>query len=98
MRRALWLSSGVIVWAVHFIGIYGFTGLACARGWHAAVPWGVGAATALAAAVAAMLLARALPRRAAFEDAMVVGLAGFALLAIVWEGISIFMVAPCVAR
>ena len=98
MRRALWLSSGVIVWAVHFVAIYGFTGLACARGWHAVLPWGVGGATLIAAAIAVMLLARALPRRAAFEDALVAGLAAFALLAIVWEGISILVVAPCVAR
>ena len=98
MRRALWLSSGVIVWAVHFLAIYGFTGLACARALDRAVPWGVGAMTLLAAAGAALLLARAVPRRADFESALVAGLAGFALLAILWEGLAVVMVAPCVSR
>ena len=98
MRRALWLSSGVIVWAVHFIGIYGFTGLACARGWERVVPWGVGGATLLAAAAAALLVVREVPRRHEFEAALVAGLAGFALLAILWEGVSVLMVAPCVSR
>lgn len=98
MKRALWLSSGVIVWALHFATIYGFTGLACARGWVNAVPWTVGLATAAAAACAALLLARGMRRREGFEDGIAAGLAGFALLAILWEGLTIVLVAPCVSR
>src|SRR5690606_4495033 len=42
VRRAFWLASGVVVWALHFTAAYGYTGLACARGMAASVPWVVG--------------------------------------------------------
>lgn len=51
----LWLAP--IVWAAHFLAIYVFTALACARvgtsDWYtpAAVPWFVGSATLLASMV-----------------------------------------------
>ena len=98
MRRALHMAAGVLVWAAHFTVIYGFTGLACARALDRAVPWVVGLATVAAAGVLAVFLVRTFHRRAAFEEAMAAGLAGLALLAVVWEGVSIVAVAPCVAR
>lgn len=98
MRRALWMSSGVIVWAVHFAAVYGFTGLACARGMAAIVPWGVGAATLVALAVAALLVWRGVGRHGEFENGMATGLAAFALLAIAFEGVPLFMGNPCVSR
>lgn len=98
MTRALWLSSGVIVWALHFFAIYGLTGVACARGMPAAVPWAVALPTAVAAAVAALLVARGMRRRGEFEHGIAAGLAGFALLAILWEALPLLMVAPCVSR
>jgi hypothetical protein len=98
MRRALWMASGVIVWALHFTIVYGFTGVACARGMDRAVPWAVGVATLAAAAVAALVVVRGARRRDAFEDWIAAGLAAFALLAILWEGIAVFMVAPCALR
>lgn len=96
--RTLWMSSGVIVWALHFVAVYGFMGLACARGLEAAVPWTVGIATIVAAGLAAGLLVRGARRRAQFVDGIAAGLAGFALLAILWEGLPILMVAPCATR
>ena len=51
----LWLAP--IVWAAHFLAIYAFTALSCARAgtsvWYtpAAVPWFVGAATLVASIV-----------------------------------------------
>ena len=30
----LYLGGGLIVWFVRFIGVYAFTGLACARSWQ----------------------------------------------------------------
>ena len=98
MKRALWLASGVILWAVHFLAAYGYAGLACARGWGASVPWTVGALTLAAAAIAAGILVRAARRKAGFEDGIAGGLAAFALLAIVWEGAPVLWVAPCVSR
>ena len=98
MSRALWMASGVIVWAAHFLAVYGFTGLACARGWAAAVPWGVGLATVAALGIAAMLLARGVGRRGEFENGIATGLAAFALLAIAWEGLALLLVDPCASR
>ena len=98
MKRALWLSSGVILWSVHFVSIYGFTGLACARGWHGSLPWTVGGATLVAAVLAAWVAVPAWRRREDFEHGLAAGLAAFALLAILWEGFSVLVVAPCVSR
>lgn len=91
--RALWMSSGVIVWALHFAAVYGFTALACARGFGAAAPWAVGVATALAAALAIALIARNLDGE--FTRWMTAAIAATALLAILWEGLPALMVTPC---
>jgi hypothetical protein len=88
----------VILWAVHFLAIYGFTGLACARGWHGVLTWSVGGMTLAAALAAGAVIVPAWRRRADFEQGIAAGLAGFALLAILWEGLSVLMVAPCVSR
>ena len=60
----LWVAP--IVWAAHFLTIYGVAALACERqgraGWYApsAVPWWVGATTLLACAVLVWTLVAAL--------------------------------------
>lgn len=95
---ALRLSLPVALWAVHFVAIYGFTGLACARGMDGAVPWVVGIATIVAAALAAWMLARGAGRRGDFIDATAAGLAGLALIAIAWEGLPALWVTPCALR
>jgi membrane associated rhomboid family serine protease len=95
VKRALWLASGVIVWALHFAVAYGYTGLACARGWSESVPWVVGISTVIAAVAAAALLLGGLRRRGQFEPALGAGISGFALLAILWEGASILVVPAC---
>lgn len=95
---ALRLSLPVALWAVHFGTIYGFTGIACARGLEGAVPWVVGLATLVAAALAASLLARGLARRDDFIDATTAGLAGLALIAIAWEGVPALWMTPCALR
>ena len=43
MSAALRMALGVMVWAAHFAVVYGFTALACARGFASAAPWVVGA-------------------------------------------------------
>jgi hypothetical protein len=98
VRRALYLGAGVLIWAAHFAVIYGFTGLACARGWERAVPWTVGGASLVAAAAAAIVLWKGAARRADFIDFLAAGLAAFALLAILWEGGSAAFMAPCAGR
>jgi hypothetical protein len=94
MTTALRMSSGVIVWAVHFAAIYGLTALACARGFGASAPWAVGVTT-VAAAVLCLLIIFG-NRDAEFTRWISAWLAGAALLAIAWEGFSALMVPdPC---
>lgn len=38
----LYLTGGLIIWAVRFLAIYPFTALACARGWSQASLAGIG--------------------------------------------------------
>lgn len=90
---ALRMSSGVIVWALHFALVYGYTALACARGFGASVPSVVGGATAAAALIALGLILANLGHE--FTRWMSAALAAAALLAIVWEGLSVFMVPAC---
>ena len=93
LATMLRMSSGVIVWALHFAVIYGFTALACARGFGATAPWAVGAVTLVAAALAAVIMAKNFSRE--FTRWMSAAVAAAALVAILWEGLSAFMVPAC---
>ena len=84
---------GVMVWALHFAVIYGFTGLACARSFGAAVPWTVGAATLVAAAAAIAIIVKHLSSE--FTQWMTAAVACVALLAILWEALAALLVPPC---
>jgi hypothetical protein len=104
----LLLFAGPIVWAVHFVAIYGLTGIVCARAGSAGVWLGlawhgwaiVGAGLLAAAALGACLRVR--PRS---EDAhnrrflrwSALALGALALLAIVWETLAVFLVPACPA-
>jgi hypothetical protein len=90
---ALRMSSGVMVWVLHFGAVYGFTGLACARGFGAAVPWTVGAATVVAAAAAIAIIVKHLSSE--FTRWMTAAVACVALLAILWEALAALLVPPC---
>jgi hypothetical protein len=98
VTRALWIASGAIVWAAHFLAIYGFAGVACAHGYGWEVPWAVGVMTVVAASLAALVLRRGWRRRGEFEHALSAGLAAFALLAILFEGLAVLWVTPCGLR
>ena len=102
----LLLFAGPIVWGLHFLSIYGFTGMACARpvggaqglglSWQG---WAVIAAGAVAAGVLVACL-RARPRSNLVhnrEFLRVTGLAlnGLALLAIVWETLAVVLLPGC---
>ena len=93
--RALRMSAGVIVWALHFGALYGFTALACARGFAGAVPWVAGAASALALAALLLILARSRPRRDEFESWLAFSIAALALAAIVFQTVPVYLVRPC---
>jgi hypothetical protein len=95
---------GVIIWAVHFLVIYGFTALSCARGFHTSqwlgigiVPWTIGVATVVAVVAIGMIVMPALGTRRAesFEDWMTATIGGLAVIAIVWESLPVLMVPTC---
>jgi hypothetical protein len=103
-RTALRMSAGVIVWAVHFAVIYGYTGLACARRFHdtgaiwtGAVPWVIGIATAIAAALMVVLILPALRARESpdFVQWMSAAIAGLGLIGILYEALPVFMLPVC---
>ena len=95
MRQLFFMSSGAVIWALHFGAIYGLTGLACARGWQAAVPPGIALATVVAAILALAVLVAGWRRRAQFESWMTAGIAALALLAILWEALPVLIVPIC---
>ena len=95
MRQLLFMSSGVVIWALHFGAIYGLTGLACARGWPEAVTPGVALATVVAALLALAVLVAGWRRRVQFESWMTAGIAALALVAIVWEALPVLIVPIC---
>jgi hypothetical protein len=90
------IASPIVVWAVHFGLIYGFTGLACARGWERAVPWTVGAATILAAVLTLALILTNLS--SGFTRWMTAAVAALALVAILFEGVPVLLIPACGSR
>jgi hypothetical protein len=95
MTTALRMSAGVIVWALHFTTVYGFTALACARGFAGAVPWVAGAASLIAVAAMLLIIARNLSSRGDFERWMAFSIAGLALVGIVFETVPVYLVRTC---
>lgn len=92
---ALRLASGVIVWALHFAAVYGFTALACARGWSAAVAPAIATATALAALAALAIVVAGMRKRTEFDSWLMAGIAALSLVAILWEAIAVLLVPAC---
>ena len=93
--RALWITSGIVVWALHFTVIYGFAAIACARGFAAAVPWAVGAATTVAALLAVVIMVRSYARRSEFVHWMAASLAALSLVAILFEAAPVLWFPNC---
>ena len=93
-RTALVLAAGPLAWAVHFLTLYGFTGVACARAMTASIPWAIALAT-IAAAVCVAAIAHALRARESFEHWLAGALAAAALVAIAWEALPVLLVRPC---
>jgi hypothetical protein len=91
--NALRMSSGAFIWALHFVAVYGFTGLACARGFGAAVPWTVGVITLVAAAAAILVILQNWSSE--FTRWMSAAIAALALLAIAWEALAALLAPTC---
>lgn len=98
MTRAAWIPAGIAIWAAHFAIVYGYTGLACARGLERSVPWVVCAVTLVAAGAAFVVAVRAAAARAQFAAWMTAAVAAIALYAILLEGLPALWVTPCALR
>ena len=112
--KMLFMIGGLLVWAVHFTIIYGFTTFACAKEFAVTnvlglgiIPLVIAAATLLAWAVTGAVLVIAMsgpiPPRSArygkttehFMQYTAVVIAALSLVAIAWNAIPVFIVAPC---
>jgi hypothetical protein len=103
----VYMVLGLIIWAAHLTVIYASQSALCARGIAGMVPYVVAAATVVALAVLATLVA--MPRRFAaligaanweeaqqrFCDRLAVALAGLSLFAVAAEGAAILFVSTC---
>lgn len=102
----LLLFAGPLVWAAHFVAIYGLNGIVCARpgsaaqwgaaGWEA---WAIAGAGLLAAAVLAAWV-RVGPRSETEHSRRFVrwtslALAALAAVAIAWETLAVFLLPGC---
>jgi hypothetical protein len=94
-RASLLMAGGALCWALHFAAIYGFTGVACARGYAPAVPWAILACTVPALLGAAVVMRLALRRRESLEHWLAAAIAGAAMVAIVWEALPALLVPAC---
>jgi hypothetical protein len=103
--------SGLMIWAAHFLVIYVFTALACAR--HFAdlswlgigvVPWVIGTATLAAATTMLVVIGLAVRdarlnasrnNMSSFVPWMSAALGGLALMAILWEALPVLLIPAC---
>ena len=90
---ALRISSGPLLWALHFAVLYGFTALACARGFAHSVPWVIGVATLVLGAAAAFFILRS--SKDQFIGWLAAALAALSLLAMVWQAVPVLIVPAC---
>jgi hypothetical protein len=102
----LLLFAAPLIWGLHFVAIYGFTGVLCARPGANASWLGLSVATwvlvaaGLAAAAAIVACMAVAPRDAARENRRFVrrvgrGLGGLATVAIAWETMAVLIVPGC---
>jgi hypothetical protein len=105
----LYMTAGLIVWAVRFLAVYSFAGLACARGWadgsmNPVIPFIVATAAigiGICAAVALHAISRLQTKAAGdsegdrFVYATAALVSGIAALAIAWETVPVFIVPAC---
>jgi hypothetical protein len=105
------MLSGLLIWAAHFLAIYAFTALACARHWSQAswlgigvIPWVIGAATLAAATTTLVVIWLALRNTrssasrnnaSSFLPWMTAAFGGLALMAILWEALPVLLVPTC---
>jgi len=100
MARWLLLLGGLIVWAVHFLGVYGIASVAdvVQEADAPAALWVMGAFTLLCAGADLLIGASALRRIGASDDSLdrfihggAAWCAGLSLIAVVWQGLPVLV-------
>lgn len=89
---ALRIAYGPGLWFVHFGAVYGFTALACARGFPHAVPGVIVALTLVLGAACAWVV---LTPKKDFVGWLTAALGAFALAAILLQASPALLVSPC---
>ena len=103
------MSAPLVIWALHFLVIYGLTAIACARGFAAtrvlgldAVSWGIALATFVAAGAMLFTIGVAVRQlrpqsdgTAAFVNWMSAAAGGLALVGVLWEAVPVLVVPVC---
>lgn len=106
-KSFLRLFSGPIIWALHFLFIYGFTGITCARpalrqDWLglSLTAWAVILASIVA--ILAIVLVNIRRWRTDIEPSNIIftqwtatALAILAVVAIIWEAVPVFLIPAC---
>lgn len=103
----LLMFSAPIVWAVHFVAMYGFTGILCARPWLnvewlglKVSAWGVLGMSLVAILAIALLYFKVTPKHVVEDNRVFLRwmsgtLSLLSILAIVWEALPVFIVPAC---
>jgi hypothetical protein len=91
----IWMAVPVLIWALHFTLIYGFTSLACARSMASLVPWGVALASGAGALAALACLRYAMRHSDGFRGWMTGALAVVTLVAIAYETMGPYFISGC---
>lgn len=107
-RSFLLIFSGPLIWAMHFLTIYGGSGVICARpaaaqlqwlGLHATDWWTLIASGAAIAAIGAVLLylrrASDHARQAGFIPWITTALGMLSIIAILWETLPVLLIPAC---
>lgn len=95
VARSAWVTSGIVIWAAHFMAIYAFTALACARGFADLVPSAIAGAGVVAGAALVAIIVRGWMGRAHFEYWLSGAIALLALIAVVYATIPAWAVPTC---
>lgn len=94
--QVFWICAAIVLWAVHFAVLYGYTGLACARGYGHTISWVIAGATLVAFPLTAAIAARGWRERAQFTGWMTGSVAALALIAMTYEALAALFTRSCV--
>lgn len=106
-RNLLLMFAGPLIWAAHFLAIYVFNGVLCARPqWNvewagmSLSSWGILGAAVIAVLAITVILLRAHPHdmtadNRAFARWMALALSLLSMVAIVWETVPVLLLPAC---